>query len=72
MVLVADVANKGLVGTDFLRAHWIIMDFAANKAMCDGDPVIARYQEGSNQTKRVSVAEIVVLARTQMIQREKL
>ena len=59
MVLVADVANEG---ADFLRG------FIANKVICYEDPVIARCREGSDQVRRVSVAEIVIVsAGTQMI-----
>ena len=30
MVLVAEIAKEGLIGTDFLRAHGIVFDFANN------------------------------------------
>ena len=58
MTWVADIANEGLVGTDFLTAHRIIINFVANKVTCDGDPIIARCQEVQ---ERVSVAETVIV-----------
>ena len=32
MILVVDIANEGLVGTDFLMVHRIIIDFVAKKS----------------------------------------
>ena len=61
IVLVADIASEGLLGTDFLRLHQMIIDFAANKILSDVDPVIVRCQEGSDQERRVYVAETIVV-----------
>ena len=56
------------IGTDFLRAYHMIIDFEVNSVICDGNPVIARCQEGSDPARRVFVAEAVVgLAGTWMI-----
>ena len=72
VVLVADIANESLIGTDFLRAHRMVLDFTANKIICDGDPVIDKCQECSAQAIRVSVAEIIIVpVRTRMIKEGK-
>ena len=60
-VLVADISNEGLIGTDFLKTHKMVLDFAANKVTCEGDVIVARCQEGVNRTCRISVAETVVI-----------
>ena len=60
-VLIADISNEGLIGTDFLKTHRMILDFAANKVWCDGDLVVARCQEGTNRACRISVAETTVI-----------
>ena len=48
MVLLADTADEGLIGMYFLRAHRMVIDFAANKVKRDGDPVVIRCHEGSD------------------------
>ena len=40
MVLVAEIANEGLISTDFLRAHGIVIDFANNKVTSEGEMII--------------------------------
>ena len=39
MVLVAEIANEGLKGTDFLRVH--VIDFANNRVTSKGETIIA-------------------------------
>ena len=46
MVLVAQIANEGLIGTDFLRTHGIIINFAKNRVTSEGQTIIAKCQEG--------------------------
>ena len=46
MVLVAEIANEGLIGTDFLRTHGIIIDFANHRVTFEGQTIIAKCQEG--------------------------
>ena len=41
MVLVAEIDNEGLIGTDFLRAHGIVIDFANNRVTSKGQTIIA-------------------------------
>ena len=46
MVLVAEIANEGLIGTDFLRTHGIVIDFANNRVTSKEETIIAKCQEG--------------------------
>ena len=67
-VLVAEIANEGLIGTDCLRTHGIVFDFANNRVTSEGETIIAKCQEGQEQACRVSVSETVVVpAGTQTI-----
>ena len=34
--VVADIANDGLLGFDFMRQHKVIIDFARNQISCEG------------------------------------
>ena len=61
MILVAEIANEGLIGTDFLRAHGIIIDFANNRVTSEGQTIIAKCQEGQGQACIVSAKETVVV-----------
>ena len=66
--IVAEIANEWLIGTDFLRAHGIVIDFANNKVTSGGVTIIAKCQEGQEQACRVSAKEAVVVpAGTQTI-----
>ena len=46
MVLVAEIANEGLIGTHFLRTLRIVTDFANNRVTSKGEILIAKCQEG--------------------------
>ena len=61
MVLVAEIANEGLIGKDVLRTHAIVIDFANNRATSNGEIIIAKCQEGQDRACRVSVNETVVV-----------
>lgn len=60
-ILVADIGNEGLIGTDFLRTHKMVLDFADNKVICEGELLVARCKEGNNRACRVSVSETVIV-----------
>ena len=49
MVLVAEIANEGLIGTDCLRTHGIVIDFANNRVTSKGEILIAKSQEGQGR-----------------------
>ena len=61
MVLVAEISNEGLIGTDFLRAHGIVIDFINTKVTSKGETIIAKCQEGQGRAHRVSAKETVVI-----------
>ena len=61
MVLVAEIANEGFIGTDFLRTHWIVIDFVNNRVTSKGEIIMAKCQEGQERACRVSVNETVVI-----------
>ena len=42
MVLVAEIANEGLIGRDFLRTHGIMIDFVNNRVTFNGNTIIAK------------------------------
>ena len=45
-VLVADVTNAGLIGTDFLRAHGMTLDFSTGSMTCAGEGVMTICRRG--------------------------
>ncbi len=59
--IIADVANDGLLGLDFLKEHGMILDFANGKITCQGEVIVARSREGINRVCRVTVADTVTI-----------
>ena len=43
--VVADISNDGILGTDFMKAHGLVMDFSSNKVTCGGETLVARTRE---------------------------
>ena len=60
-VLVADITNEGLIGTEFLRTHGMVLDFANNQVLCEGEKIVAQCQEGADRACRIAVAETVTI-----------
>ena len=56
-VIVADIADDGILGTDFLRQHQIIIDFGRKQVICDGENIAARIRCGQDRCSRIIVAE---------------
>ena len=61
LCVVADISNDGILGTDFMKAHGLVMDFSSNKVTCGGETLVARTREGTSRVCRVMVAETVEL-----------
>ena len=56
--LVAEIADEGLLGTDFMRRHGMVIDFADNKLICKGETIEARCcTVGTERACRVIIAE---------------
>jgi transposase InsO family protein len=59
--IVAEIANDGILGTDYLKSHGLVIDFSTNRVTCDGEILVSRCREGTNRVCRVMVAESVIL-----------
>jgi transposase InsO family protein/predicted aspartyl protease len=56
--LVAEISDEGLLGTDFMKKHGMVIDFATNKLICNGETMEARCCAiGTDRVCRVIVAE---------------
>ena len=60
-VLVGEITNEGILGVDFMIAHGLVLDFAANSILCDGKPLVANLKQGTDQVCRVALAESTVV-----------
>ena len=56
-VIVADIADEGILGTDFFREHQVIIDFGRKKVICDGENIAARVRTSRDKCCRIVVAE---------------
>ena len=60
-LLVADIANDGILGMDFLMEHEISLDFAKKTIRCHDQQVTAHCERTSERTCRIAVAEGVLI-----------
>ena len=42
--VVANIANDGLLGFDFMKKHEVVIDFARNQISCEGKTLPARFK----------------------------
>ena len=59
--LVADVANEGLIGIDFLIQHGVSLDFAKQKIYFQGEGIKAQCSSTRTSACRVAVSEGVMI-----------
>ena len=59
--IVANVTNKGILGTDFLRMHGGKIDFCTNKFFLGGHLMTTRNGLARNKCYRVSLAEKIII-----------
>ena len=61
LCIIAETANDGLLGVDFLKKHGVVIDFSRNKVSCDGQTLLTRFKQLNNRICRVSLAETTVI-----------
>ena len=59
--IVADIANDGLFGVDFMKEHGVVIDFAQNQVTCDGNHLQTRFKQHNKRVCRVSLGETTVI-----------
>ena len=59
--IVADIANDGLIGVDFMKKHNVVIDFAKNQISCEGTILQTRFRQLNNRVCRVSLGETTVI-----------
>ena len=60
-ILVASIANEGLLGLDFLNSHGLVIDFGTKEVMWEGEPVPSISRRIQTQACRIRLTEDVVI-----------
>ena len=59
--IIANIANDGLLGVDFMKEHKVVIDFAQNQVTCEGKTLQTRFKQLNNRICRVSLGETTVI-----------
>ena len=59
--IVCEITNDGLLGLDFLKTHHVLIDFAQQKVLHDGEILPAKCVQGNSRACRVYLAEQTVI-----------
>ena len=59
--IIADIANDGLLGVDFMKRHKVVIDFATNQITCDGKILQTRFKQLNSRVCRVSLGETTII-----------